>query len=377
MKFVNIKSSPNNVVLESHSMAALCVSPKNFQPEKYSAWVSDVSQVVEAFILYDSVRVVRFPRYLNADGGSLYMKASQATALESLLAATQSEGLLEYVLLDAEPKENYIRMAPLTAQRCDFGISGDTDVSLPDAGELHEYSTIQQEVARRLQSAFAPSSESSLTEHYTKTNTEQRINIAKQLISALDSATRADINSLKQIGVPISLYIPPFLAIVLERVLKGADFGQAVVEVRQQFSAVRKLIADYEMVLKDTTSPLKKLIQARSKIFTDIERISSSLGRGTRVGFLEWADVLDAIPDVVETATSGALPQISLVRKLIDLPVSKLRDLLLKRRYAALFHAYRDFHEISNYTNLVSTSFEQFEQQWINKSGDNCAIYKF
>ena len=301
MAFVSIKPKPNDAVLESDSLTALCVSPKDDHPDDYSAWVSDVSQVVEAFVLYNRVLVVRYPTYLGR--GPLYKKVSHAFALESLFSATQSEGLLGYVVLDAEPTENYIRMAPLAAQRGNFGLSDDSEVLQPNTEEVHEYSTVQQEVARRLHSAFLPSSRSALTERDTKANTEQRINIARQLISALDSATRADVDSLKEIGVPITFYIPPFLAIALEKVSRGADFGLAVLDIRQQFSAVRALIAEYEDVLKDTSRPLKKLLRTRTKIFSDIERISRTLGQGTKVGILEWADVLDAIPEAVDTAT--------------------------------------------------------------------------
>ena len=151
----------------------------------------------------------------------------------------------------------------------------------------------------------------------------------------------------------------------------------AALEIRQQFTPVRKLVAEYENVLRDTSLPLKKLLSARTKIFSDIEGISKSLGQGTKVGVWEWADVLDAIPKAVDIASNGAIPQASIVRKLIEFPVSKLREILLKRRYAALFHAYRDFHRISNYTNLVCTVFEQFDSQWKTKKGEECAIFTY
>jgi len=375
MAFTTIKPKQNDAVLESHSLAALCQSQKNKQHVDYSDWVSDVSQVVEAFVLYNRVIVVRHPLYF--ESGPPFMKVSNAFALESLLSATESEGLLGYVVLDAEPAENYIRMAPLVAQKAIFDLSEPIIFKATTEEEHHEYSIVQQEVARRLHSAFLPSSKSALTEHDIQANTEQRINIARQLLSTLDSATRADVDSLKEIGVPVTLYIPPFLAIVLEKVSRGADFGLAVLEIRQQFTAMRALVAEYESVLKDTSQPLKKLLSARTKIFSDIEKISKALGRGTKVGIWEWADVLDAIPDAFDAATDCIIPQASLVRKLVELPVSKLRYFLLKRRYAALFRAYRDFHRISNYSSLVYSTFEQFENQWKKDSGQEYAIFQF
>jgi len=375
MAFVTIKPAPNDAVLESSSLTSLCISPREQRPDDYKDWVSDLSQVVEAFVLYNRVLVVRYPKYIGR--GPLYMKVSHALALESLVSATQAERLLGYVVLDAEPAENYIRMAPLSAQRSNFGISDDSEVLAEVTEEVREYSAVQQELARRLHIAFLPSSTSALTEHETKANTQQRVNIAQKLLRALDSATRTDVDSLKEIGVPVRFYIPPFLAIALEKVTRGADFGLAVLEVRQQFTSIRELIAEYETVLKDTSQPLRKLLRARNKIFSDIERISRKLGQGTKVGILEWADVLDVIPETVDVATTGAIPRASIVRKLLELPVSKLRDLLLKRRYAALFRAYRDFHQIMSYENLVHTSFEKFEHQWKKRTGEECAVYKF
>ena len=202
-----------------------------------------------------------------------------------------------------------------------------------------------------------------------------RIDLCRNLVSHLDRTTKSDVETLKQIGVPIKFYIPPLLSLVLEKVTKGAEFGEAVWDVRDEFRQVRSLISKYGILFQDTSQPLKVLLETRRKIFRDIELLSKSFEKSDRTGFKEWADVLDTIPDILKDVEMGNIPKATVIAKLLALPIEQLRSIILKRRYSSLFKTRRDFYNITDYANLLDKAMLPYQRKWERDHGDDRGIF--
>lgn len=315
-----ITREATDVVVDNQILSSLGLVPFWDGTQNPTKIISDIARVVEAFVFYSRVIVFLYPA--RDIGEQSFTKTRQLLAYQSLCELAESENALYFVTPSDSP-ENTPHPTEIVKQAIQFGIKLDINTEELAWGRGLEvgYLLYQQELARQSRLPFAPSENYSFIESYMSRSHQARINISRSILSSLDSATKKDVELLQQIGVPIQFYVPPLLSLVLERVVKGANFGESVWEIREQFKPIRNLIAEYGVLTQETSQPLKRIIRERDKIFRDVDLLTKHFEKRDSSTLKEWADVLDTIPSIMKSIGLGIIPKASLIAKLIELPI--------------------------------------------------------
>ena len=363
----------NDVIIDQNLFVSLqCLPVKNEDQLPISA-ISDIARLIEAFVFYDRILIFFAPKKLIGD--DVYCLTTQPIALRTLNNLAVSEGVLCY--LNKPDNDLASEVDEIIEQAKLLGVELYDNINDFSSSFESKYGFFQMEMSRLLRVPFIPSEGKLEIPIYIDLCHQERISIARLFVDKLNKKAIEDIDLLKDIGVPIKFYIPPLLSIVLEKVIKGADFGTAVFDVRNDFKKIRSLIAEYGSLLNDKSITINSALKIRNKIFRDIEFISKAFETRDRSKIKEWADILDIIPGTIKTASLGQIPKASIITKLMKLPIEELRSLILKRRYSSLFRVQKDFYKIQNYTHLLQKAFSQFFLIWKKETGRDRHLFKF
>ncbi len=145
----------------------------------------------------------------------------------------------------------------------------------------------------------------------------------------------------------------------MNSVVKGASFGEAILDLRNKFSGIRKLFAEYNQQFYDYTKPLKDQIKIANRIFSDIEKIAKKFSIVEKTKYKIWTDSFDFILDSASNIKDfNVLNNANLISRLIKLSKEMLYELLLRYRYNSLYKLQKDFYQIKEYSTILIKAIE-------------------
>jgi hypothetical protein len=198
------------------------------------------------------------------------------------------------------------------------------------------------------------SSQTDFVETYVDTNNAFKKSLAEKLIESMNLNIHKDLKEVFNINSDFHFFIPPFLAIVLDNVRKGATFGTAILEVRNKFKSLRVLFSDYNAIFYDDSGTLKKRLKESSKIINEIEIVSRSFSYRDRTMFKLWGDTFDFIIDsATDIINFNLINSAKLLPRLIRLPKAVITNLIVRKRYDSIFKLKTDFYNIKEYSTLL------------------------
>jgi len=151
---------------------------------------------------------------------------------------------------------------------------------------------------------------------------------------------------------PISLPVPPFAAILLDRCSAKEDVVCRLFELREEFTPLRSELTKMETVALKSTS-LEEREDARRSTIDIFTSVAKKFGRTKKTTF---ASAVDFAGDALELAGDPLNPK-SYKSSLLLKPVEWIRDWWLRRPLTQLFDVADEFQNIADYGSLAARIF--------------------
>ncbi|MFH0802188.1 MAG: hypothetical protein V2A78_07370 [bacterium] len=329
--------------------------------------ISNMSRVIEAFVFFERVFVFSFK--VDDENDEAYYVSKNPLMLASIIEDLSKEKILNFVSL--LPSDFAPQPSRMLAQVRDIGIMPKESIAKFNNFNFGYY-LYQQEVARRLNLPFI-SSDSKYARSFINSSNAFKYTLSQKLVQGMNAHVSKEFHQLLNSNHDIKFLVPPFLAVVLERVIKGASFGEAIMELRTQFQPVRKLFAQYNSEFRNPARSLKQQITYTSKIIKEIERVASSFSTLDRTTLTIWGDTFDFLIDsATDLANYSPIEGVSIIPRLSHLSKQALNLLILKRRYSSIYKLKKDFYNIKRYSTLLYDATKPFLEKARNLWPEGC-----
>jgi hypothetical protein len=317
--------------------------------------ISNMSRVIEAFVFFERVFVFSFN--VDDENTEAYYVSTNPLMLSSIIEHLSKEKVLNFVSL--LPPDFAPQPSRMLAQVRDIEMMPRESIAKFNNFNFGYY-LYQQEVARRLNLPFV-SSDSKYARSFVNSSNAFKYTLSQKLVQGMNAHVSKEFDQLLNSNHDIKFLVPPFLAVVLERVIKGASFGEAIMELRTQFQPIRKLFAQYNSEFRNPARSLKQQITYTSKIFKEIERVASSFSTLDRTTLTIWGDTFDFLIDsATDLRNYSPIQGISIIPRLSRLSKQALNLLILKRRYSSIYKLKKDFNNIKRYSTLLYDATKPF-----------------
>jgi hypothetical protein len=177
--------------------------------------------------------------------------------------------------------------------------------------------------------------------------------IPKKLYDALCENLQSEIEALVVLGMPISIFIPPLTARLLDRADGLGKLPDELMSLREEFARIRESYNSFAALLSDPAVSLSDKIAARKKLFQDI---TGMMERNDVAGSLNLKVLWDKLAGA-EAGADGVSSKLSLsgaVSVLLDEFVKSRK----KGRARALFDLWTDTVKMKNYGTLIERAFK-------------------
>ena len=357
MKNYNLKpiflQEPGDIVLEDSVMLSFFELTDKFNPLNNFKTISEMSRLIESAIFFD--RMFVFDYKLDDDNTEAYYATENPLILADIINKLSSEKILNFV--QAIPFEKYPQPSILLKQ-----VKKSKIIPIKKIKSFNDfrfpYYLFQQEIARRSNCPFI-SSDNKYADYFIEGSQKYKNSLIEKLTHGINQKVSEQFKNILQSYHNIEIVIPPFLSIVLNNVVKGASFGEAILDLRNKFSKIRKLFSEYNLQFYNYSKPLKDQIKFANKIFSDIEKIARKFSIVEKTKYRIWSDSFDLILDSVSDIINfNVINSADLMSRLIKLSNDNLYELLLRYRYNSLFKIRNDFYQIKDYSNLLIKAVE-------------------
>ena len=351
------KSSPGDGVLEDSALLSFLGISDNPDAD-ISKLVLEMSKVVESFVFYE--RIFVFDYQIDDENSEGFFMTKNPLILASIIEKLAAEHILNFVQL--LPFKYAPQPSVLLKQVKELNIIPEENISRFNKFDFAYY-LYQQEVSRRIKTPFI-SSGNQYVNLFIKNSQNFKYNLAKMLIEKMNIKAENEMKDLINSNRNIEIFIPPFLSIVLNNVIKGASFGDAILDLRNQFKDLRKLFSEYNILFQDPNLSLKEQIKKSSKIISDIEKVSYSFSICDKSRFSVWSDAFDFIIDsTTDIKNYNIINSANLISKIAKYSKNIIKLLILKRRYSSIYRLKEDFYSIKDYSNLLHKAIIPFEEK--------------
>lgn len=373
-------------------------SSEPFFPERWNVCrVLDLMSVCELFVLYDTVYTL--PGKLSFDAGSLSLRSRllaegalkelDTSAFHDHIAKAIVGGLAPISEIQRELNSFGYPVRSKTRAIENFLLVGGYEPPLLDAdwrGRDFEYTPIEdaesfEEMTRRFrQSEFLITGgyeycTSILRDMYYICASEQvglpywpqfnRLEFARKfpnywdsfslrerIYSRLASALSSTVSDVYEDSCYEVAYIPPFSALVLDKCSSPQTFADALLEVRGDYSKLRRQLAALEISRMNSTSLIeRRRIRRQQKDL--LELAAQSFDKPATVSL---EAIIRYIPDVIEAAVSPLNPT-KYTEDLLLKPLSWITTWWKQRPISMVFRAANRIAEIERYENLLLKMF--------------------
>ena len=351
------KLSPGDGILEYSALLSF-LNISDEPNADISKLVLEMSKVIESFIFYE--RIFVFSYQMDDENCEAYFVTKNPLILASITEKLTKENILNFVQI--LPFDYAPQPSVLLKQVKELNIMSEEKISHFNKHNFAYY-LYQQEISRRTKLPFI-SSDKEYVSLFINNSQNFKYNLATRLIERMNIRVENEMKDLINSNYNIEIFIPPFLSIVLNNVIKGASFGDAILDLRNQFKDLRKFFREYNLLFQCPNLSLKKQIKEASKIISDIEKVSSSFSIHDKSRFSVWSDAFDFIIDsTTDIKNYNIINSANLISKIAKYSKNIIRYLILKRRYSSIYRLKEDFYNIKDYSNLLYKAIIPFEEK--------------
>jgi hypothetical protein len=171
-----------------------------------------------------------------------------------------------------------------------------------------------------------------------------------QAVAASFATTVREVYDIEQ---PLPVYLPPALALFLERLRDGAEPGPAVLDLRREHRRLRAALADLPSARRGAAS-LKELRNARRRAAAALTQLDT----GPRAGMGQQGAldrIVDLAPEIAKVAVNP-LDITAYQAALVKAPVDWLRTWWLRRPYRPVFRLRDRLLAIRGYDRLLTAA---------------------
>jgi hypothetical protein len=199
----------------------------------------------------------------------------------------------------------------------------------------------------------------------------RRQHVVNQGYSHLNQVMRQQVFNLRGAGAPIPLYIPPILAIILERCgMDSSRFFSEALALREEFTASRRKIWTYQnLISNEEGRSLGELSQSYRDSVSDISTALDSVSKNRTDSNLVM-ELWEAVCDVNVKGNEGKLA-VDTSLSLSGLLSKGFRWVEVQRvraRARLLFDVYKKAHQVKAYGSLVTKVFKTDPSELANAS---------
>ena len=348
-----------DAILEDSALCSLLNDFSNISDSEILHNISDISRTLEALIMNERVFVFSY-HIDNKKNTEAYYYTNNPLPLVSIINELTREKILFFVSI--LPKNSIPKPSRLLNQIERLGI-----FSLKELNNIntHNFSSFlyQQEIARRYSIPFYCSDRSYTRKYLNKTNL-LKFSLSQQLLKEINFSISEDMKYLLQTTSNIKYFIPPIMALTLEKVSKGASFGEAILEMRTTCKPLREQFKKYNYEFINNTRSLSEQIKTSKIIAKDIRKLASSFQKLEGSTLTVWGDIFDFVfSNASEMETITPLSAIGLVSKLGILSKDIIELLVLKRRYSSVYKIRSDFFNLADYSSLLINTMTPYQQR--------------
>ena len=169
--------------------------------------------------------------------------------------------------------------------------------------------------------------------------------------SSLSKATEEEFESLKSLGSPIKIFIPPIMSVVLDKVSSPKDIPKLILEMREDSQKIRENFYDYEETIKDENSSLKESVKAAHELQAINKSLANVYDKKDIINIKEFANTL--IPKKIWDIDKEDLDFKNFTSFLLKEPLESLSRRIKNRSIMYLIDLKNKFLEIKQYGNLI------------------------
>ncbi|MHA1482851.1 MAG: hypothetical protein ACTSQA_05400 [Candidatus Heimdallarchaeaceae archaeon] len=169
--------------------------------------------------------------------------------------------------------------------------------------------------------------------------------------SSLSKATKEEIESLKSLGSPIKIFIPPIMSVVLDKVSSPKDIPKLILEMREDSQKIRENFNNYEETIKKENSTLKESIKAAHELQAINQSLADVYGKKDIINLKEFVNTL--IPKEIWDIDKEDLDFKNFTSFFLKGPVEFLIRRIKNRAIMYLIDLKTKFLEIKQYGNLI------------------------
>jgi len=188
------------------------------------------------------------------------------------------------------------------------------------------------------------------------TNKNRTSQLIKHYNIFSDSFQKELTTRLVQEGSNKPIFIPPITSVILNRAKKKENILKIALELREEFSKLRKAFREYEAKIVDDSLSIQESLNASYELENIIKQLFPKPDSPFVNKLTEWRD----ISDLVRLIDGASATDFSSFGKLfLGNPIKEIIRRIKRRKVKYLFKLRDDFIQIKNYGNLVQKIFNK------------------
>jgi hypothetical protein len=239
------------------------------------------------------------------------------------------------------------------------------------------YSTLAEKVVDQILASARAKGPSEKAQHIRATHevARQRLALfraAREDLSMLEKSyrelsthTAEELLSLRRLGRPVPVVIPPIPAIALDASASKDALGRSLLSLRHDLTSARAAITEYESVVTDDQLPIRDSVDAARKLQDAMDRLLRGDQHRPLIAVGDWAtSLLGAARELADGATRGGM--LGAASALVGQPL-RIADAAVRRREVMYFAILRErFQDIRGYAALAPRvlNVEVNERNW-------------
>lgn len=169
----------------------------------------------------------------------------------------------------------------------------------------------------------------------------------------LRKALHSDIQRLYEHGRPVSIFIPPIAAIILDKAKERKYIAEAALDLRSKLEPLRAAFNNFESVIRDDSLSIADSLRAENELARCMEDIVKPYETRDVTKISRWKDVLDTAKDLFDGISIKDF--LHPAKFLLGEPLGYIVKRLRRRRVLYLSTIKDNFRQIKDYGSLAST----------------------
>ncbi len=338
-KLVNVNTHPPeesavSISIEHFDACLKLLDGEEFDFRKFL----ELTSYIESYVLYDKVNILKTQRFL-APKPSLTLSPSTLSLVQSNSILTQ----IDFGMVSGDRVESII-------------FSFNHELSLIDnsinLGEIFFHALVDE---KEFSIPYHIPIEA-LGRYLDAVQIEKSHQIYSLLFKAygeMSESLRKEIEELQQFLKTNTVYVPPIMALILDRCSEPANIVELTLEMKEKLRPLRQAFKEYENKFRDSSVSLKDSLTAAKELKRSVEQLRLVEPKNGEYILSEWRDGLSLLPDLdsLESSDTG------LTKFFLGKPAEWIANRIKNRKLITLFNLKKEFLNIQEYHQLIKKVF--------------------